>query len=281
MANTAQRECHPVGGLQLTSYLAARSVSDGPPAALFLAPIMPSDRGNGLAMRTGFLLGAYAKRFAVDLAVIPIAGATGGVGSFPTNLVRRSIVLPVTAADTQFLLLSAVADPKVRLAAFRDYGRPSIAAGLTSSIRSTLHAFAGEVSYTLVHVSRLYLASLARPWMEVAGSPRPSLVLDCDEDDASAYGRLARLYRKWGLDGRAKWAEAEAEAFKKFAAEWLRRFDLVLASSSDEARTLLRRGRSVTVVPNVITRKSSSGGQRWRRGTAPRHSIRWQYELPS
>jgi polysaccharide biosynthesis protein PslH len=267
LTNTAQREGHPVGDSQLTSHLAARSVSDGPPAALFIAPIMPSDRGNGLAMRTGFFLGAYAKRFAVDLAVIPIAGATGGVGSFPTYLVRRSIVLPVTAADTQFLLLSAVADPKVRLAAFRDYGRPSIAAGLTSSIRSTLHAFAGEVSYTLVHVSRLYLASLARPWMEVAGSARPSLVLDCDEDDASAYGRLAQLYRKWGLDGRAKWAEAEADAFRKFAGEWLRRFDLVLASSSDEARTLLRRGRRVTVVPNVITRKGSSGGQRWRRGT--------------
>ena len=44
---------------------------NGRPAALFIAPIMPSDRGNGLAMRTGFLLDSYAKRFEVDLAVVP------------------------------------------------------------------------------------------------------------------------------------------------------------------------------------------------------------------
>ena len=165
----------------------------------------------------------------------------------------------MTAADTQFLLLSAVADPKVRLAAFRDYGRPSIAAGLTSSIRSTLHAFAGEVSYTLVHVSRLYLASLARPWMEVAGSPRPSLVLDCDEDDVSAYRRFARSYRKRGRDRRAEWAEAEADAFKTLAGnQWLHRFDLVFASSSDEARLLGTRGKGVnaTVIPNVTPAKA-------------------------
>ncbi len=261
LANKAQREGRPVGCSQLTSHLAARSVSDEPPAALFIAPIMPSDRGNGLAMRTGFLLSAYAKRFVVDLAVIPIAGTTRGLGSFPTKHVRRSIVLPVTAADTQFILLSAVVDPKVRLAAFRDYGRPSIAAGLTSNIRSALHAFAGDVSYTLVHVSRLYLASLARPWMEAAGTRRPSLVIDCDEDDVSAYRRLAQLNRKWGRDERAEWAKAEAEAFKKLAGEWLHRFDLVLASSSDEARVLLSRGKGVTAtsVPNVIARTDFKG----------------------
>jgi polysaccharide biosynthesis protein PslH len=261
-ADKVKRESHPVGHLPLTEHSTARSVSNGRPAALFIAPIMPSDRGNGLAMRTGFLLSAYAKRFAVDLAVIPIAGTARGLGSFPTKHARRSIVLPVTAADTQFLLLSAVTDPKVRVAAFRDYGRPSIAAGLTSNIRSALHAFAGDVSYTLVHVSRLYLASLARPWMEAAGTRRPSLVIDCDEDDVSAYRRLAQLYRKWGRDERAEWAKAEAEAFRKLAGEWLHRFDLVLASSSDEARVLLSRGKGVTAtsVPNVIVRKTDWKG---------------------
>ena len=54
----------------------ADTASNGRPAALFIAPIMPSDRGNGLAMRTGFLLDAYAKRFAIDLAVVPVAGGT-------------------------------------------------------------------------------------------------------------------------------------------------------------------------------------------------------------
>ena len=54
----------------------ADTASNGRPAALFIAPIMPSDRGNGLAMRTGFLLDAYAKRFEIDLAVVPVAGGS-------------------------------------------------------------------------------------------------------------------------------------------------------------------------------------------------------------
>ena len=230
--------------------------SDSRPAALFIAPIMPSDRGNGLAMRAGFFLSAYAKRFAVDLAVIPIAGATRGFGSFPTQHVQRSIILPVTSMDTHFLLVSAVAEAKARLAAFREYARPSIIARLTANIQSTLTAFAGDTNYRLVHVSRLYLAGLARPWMGAVNSPRPSLVLDCDEDDVNAYRRLAHVYRKSGRGERAAWAEVEAKAFKTLAGGWLHRFDLVFASSADEARVLASRGKNVatTVVPNVITR---------------------------
>src|SRR5690242_14528542 len=41
---------------------------------LLLAPIMPSDGGNGLAMRAGFFLDAYSRRFEVDLVVVPVAG---------------------------------------------------------------------------------------------------------------------------------------------------------------------------------------------------------------
>ena len=65
---------------------------NGRPAALFIAPIMPSDRGNGLAMRTGFLLDTYAKRFAIDLAVVPVAGGAKELTPFVEARVRRAIV---------------------------------------------------------------------------------------------------------------------------------------------------------------------------------------------
>src|SRR5687768_7040141 len=104
----------------------ADSASNGRPAALFIAPIMPSDRGNGLAMRTGFLLDTYAKRFAIDLAVVPIAGGTKELTSFVEARVRRAIVLPAGATDTHFALIGSIAGGKARLAAFRQYGRPSI-----------------------------------------------------------------------------------------------------------------------------------------------------------
>jgi polysaccharide biosynthesis protein PslH len=231
----------------------AQPVSNGRPAGLFIAPIMPSDRGNGLAMRTGFLLDVYAKRFAIDLAVVPLAGGTRELGPFVAQRTRRAIVLPVAAPDTHFTLISAIADPKVRLAAFLQYARPSIAARLDANIERALLAFAGDASYALVHVSRLYLACLAGAWME-AGGRQHCLVLDCDEDDASAHRRLARLYRKRGRDGQADWANLEADAFRRLAGQWLPRFDLLLTASSGDARLLGTHfdGVAAMVVPNVL-----------------------------
>jgi glycosyltransferase involved in cell wall biosynthesis len=222
------------------------------PQALFVAPLMPSDGGNGLAMRTGFLLDAYAREFDVDLAVIPVAGGLTKITPYVVARTRRAAVLTLGPPDTQFSLVSSVANNEARLAAFRQYGRPSMAARLGAAMQQALMAWACP-SYELVHVSRLYLSGLAAAWMH-GESDAPYLVLDCDEDDASAYGRLARLHRKWGRHGRATWLEAEAEAFRALQGQWLRRFDLLLAASTGEARLLRDRvvGKVVKVVPNVV-----------------------------
>jgi polysaccharide biosynthesis protein PslH len=231
--------------------------SRGRPSALFIAPIMPNDRGNGLAMRTGFFLDAYAKRFEIDLAVVPLAGGTTELTAFVDARVRRAAVLPL-ARDTHFGLISGIADPNARLAAFRNYARPSIVAGLSAELERALLAFVADAVYDLVHVSRLYLASLAAAWTG-AKDRGGCVVVDCDEDDASAYRRLGRLYRKWGRDRRADWAEAEADAFKALAARWLSTFDLRLAASAGEARLLSAHaeGIGVAVVPNVVPPSTS------------------------
>jgi glycosyltransferase involved in cell wall biosynthesis len=214
---------------------------------------MPSDRGNGLAMRTGLLLDAYAKRFDIDLVVVPVAGGTESLTSFVAERVRRATVLRPAKPDTHFTLINSLADADARLAAFRQYARPSIAARLGPEVERALLAFAQDHPYSMVHVSRLYLAALTAAWKALGSDQPPRLVLDCDEDDVSAYRRFAQLHRRWGRDRRADWADAEAEAFGTLARVWLPRFDLLLAASSSEARILSTRGQgvAVTVLPNV------------------------------
>jgi glycosyltransferase involved in cell wall biosynthesis len=226
---------------------------NGRPEVLFIAPIMPSDRGNGLAMRTGFILDSYAKRFAIKLIVVPVAGGTKDLTPFVEGRVSRAVVLPVGAPDTHFALIAGVADPKARLSAFRQYGRPSITSLLNAELEHALHALAYDTSYAFVHVSRLYLASLAASWMNSRGG-RSCLVLDCDEDDVSAYRRFAQLYRFWGQERKANWAAAEADAFKSLAAQLLPRFDLLLAASTGEAELLSRHAgeADIAVVPNAV-----------------------------
>ena len=223
------------------------------PSALVLAPILPSDRGNGLAMRAGFLLNAYAEMFDVDLAVVPVAGEAGEITPYVTRRTRRANVLSLGMLDTQFSILSRLSDFEARLQGFHQYGRPSIAAGVNAALQDALMSWAGDVPYALVHVSRLYLASLAAPWLQHETS-KPFLVIDCDEDDASAYRRLARLERKWGRGKRAQWLEAEALAFKRMAIQWLPQFDLLLAASHGEAHLLRARAGAarISVVPNTI-----------------------------
>ena len=162
------------------------------PQALFVAPLMPSDRGNGLAMRTGFLLDAYAQEFDVDLAVIPVAGGVTEITPYVAARTRRAAVLSLGPPDTQFSLVSGVVNNEARLAAFRQYGRPSMAARLGAAMQQALMAWAAFASYQLVHVSRLYLSGPTQAWTQ-GESNAPYLVLDCDEDDASAFWRLARL----------------------------------------------------------------------------------------
>ena len=253
--------------MSLKREAAARQTNDGRPAALFIAPIMPSDRGNGLAMRTGFLLDAYAKRFAIDLAVVSVAGGTRELTPFAKARTRRATVLVAGAPDTHFALVASISDPEARLAAFRRYGRPSITARLSADLERTLLTFAGNTCYGLVHASRLYLASLAAAWMP-AGNRPSCLVLDCDEDDANAYHRLAQLNRIWGRARLAAWTDAEADAFKKLATQWMPRFDLQLAASRSEARRLCAHasGLGVTVIPNVVPMSAASSAQRHRCG---------------
>ena len=93
---------------------------------LFLSPVVPEDGGNGLAMRAGFFLQAYAREFDVDLAVFPILSAPTNSHDFARRRVGRMTIFPRPSVDFEFGFLASLSDPAVRLEAFRRFGRPSL-----------------------------------------------------------------------------------------------------------------------------------------------------------
>src|SRR5689334_7715829 len=127
---------------------------------LVIAPVMPCDRGNGLAMRAGFFLNAYAQIADVDLIVAPVAGCSEP-SVFARNRARRIEALKLRA-DSHYNLVASVADPQARLEAFRRYGRPSLAAYIASAL-TDVRAVVAERHYDIVHIFRLYLVELALP----------------------------------------------------------------------------------------------------------------------
>jgi glycosyltransferase involved in cell wall biosynthesis len=222
------------------------------PRLLFLSPLVPAGGGNGLAMRTGFFLDAYAGFFDVDLAVIPVADTRNVMTDFPRMRAKRLRIFDRVAADSHSALIWAIADPAARLAAFRQYGRPSLAARTGAEAQRALAEWTGGTLYDAVHVERLYLAPLAEPWIALPASSRPRLFIDCDEDDAETFRRLAAIERRRHREQAAAWKEAEAEAFAALASRVLSRFDLAFAASSSEASSLSARGAEVFVAPNVV-----------------------------
>jgi polysaccharide biosynthesis protein PslH len=218
---------------------------------LFLSPVVPGVEGNGLAMRTGFLLDAYSRHFDIDIVIVPVAATSTDLSDFVrSRVLRTKVILP--GSDTHFRLLSSLTDEQARLKAFGEYGQPSIAAGITDEVRRELEAWTGTTRYSHVHVSRLYLAPLVAARLGQDSDTR--FILDCDENDARVQDRIAAMHRRNGGSLAADWASAEAIAFDRLAKRSLPQFDMVLAASDSEARSLApHAGRArMAVVPNVV-----------------------------
>ena len=114
---------------------------------LFLSPVMPAAHGNGLAMRVGFFLQAYAELFDIDLAVFPVVASSSQSSAFASRYAARMSVFPHPGIDAHFGLVAAISDPRERLAAFGRFGRPSIAA---FSVETARHALSDWTSGTAV-----------------------------------------------------------------------------------------------------------------------------------
>jgi len=198
-----------------------------------IAPAMPAETGNGLAMRLGVFLEALSRIADVDLAVLPVAGRAVGPSRLADRLGIRTVVIDCNRPDTHFALLSRLKDPQQRLEAFARYGRPRLSAAVSAPVLAELRAMAAEGSYALVHIGRAYLAPAAQPWV---GSGT-ALSLDLDEDDCETSNSIARLNASRGCPQAAAWGRAEARAYDRLIAQVTPWFDRLWVSSPLDKRS--------------------------------------------
>jgi glycosyltransferase involved in cell wall biosynthesis len=222
-------------------------------SVLYIVPVMPQRFGNGLAMRAAMMLGALARRFDVHLFVVPVMGDAGSPSNFVrNNTVRIGWLDPASNLDPLCRLMARVLDPDARAQAELAYSKPWLSRFCTGDSARFLFEWGSQFTVDAVHVMRLYLASLALPFLRLPPAGRPLCVLDLDDDDALTWRRLMRLHSDLGDSRAAALAAAEAEKYRTHAESYLGGFDRVLVCSEIDAARLRERfpGLCCAVVPN-------------------------------
>lgn len=232
-------------------------MSQARPRALMIAPAMPASAGNGLAMRLGLFLEAFASFADTDLVVIPLVGPADAPPALPQRLGVETMIIPAAGrADTAYQLLTRLRDPQERLTAFRRYGRTTLAAHLSVPVLDDLRSALKGRRYDFIHVARAYMAQAA------LALPRPACrTLDLDEDDASTWRSIATATAD------PAWWHAEAHAADRQLFELGASFDAVFASSPLECAGIHRRhpGLSPRPIANAVAlprpqRRRDDGG---------------------
>jgi glycosyltransferase involved in cell wall biosynthesis len=201
-------------------------------------------------MRLGMFLESLAAFADVDLAIVPVAGGSVERTPFLESLgahVRLHQFSPETG--THFALLSRLANPMARLDAFRDYGKPSLASGLSPRTIDDIARLAAHQRHDLVHVARSYMIPA------IAGlDDRASLTLDLDDDDLASFASRAAFARRNGDAIRAEWLDQEGRACDALLTAALPRFRRVFAASRCDGTGLMRRhaGAIVEPAPNAV-----------------------------
>ena len=225
------------------------------PSLLFVAPIMPAQTGNGLAMRAGVFLDALARDFSVTLLVVPVAAGMTALGAsrFVAARTRRTVAVSLDGKlDSLWELSSRVRDPAARAAALAEYPRPAFCRYATKPCLDELRATFPGQRFDAIHVMRSYLAPYAAPFLSGASVTRASL--DLDDDEALTHRGLAVLAERMGRSEEARLEAAEAAKYERHEAECLPRFGVLVACSADQAgRIALAQPESrVVIVPNTV-----------------------------
>lgn len=236
-------------------------------SALFIAPILPAETGNGLAMRAGVFLDALSEDFDVTLLVVPLAGCAGTVTPFVTRRAQRIVTLDIGAnLDPLWGLCERLIDPQARANALANYPRPALCRYATTPTLSNARQAMKGLNFNAVHVMRSYLAPYAAPFLNESPTVRQVRTsIDLDDDETLSQQRIAELCASQGRTLEAHIAQAEAEKYARHESEWLARFDTVIACTRSHADSLAARhpGRAIGIVPNSVALPQRSGRRWW------------------
>jgi glycosyltransferase involved in cell wall biosynthesis len=207
--------------------------------AVLAVPVMPAVAGNGLAMRAGLLLEGLARRFDVDVLVVPVFGRPPEQLDANTARGARQIqVLSETDAPTDPVawLRGQLATVSGRRRAEALHPLPVLCAKVTAAAASELARLANGAA--VVVVMRSYLAPLLDELLDLG--TRPPIVLDVDDVESETQRTLGH--------------DEQAVRFKRLESYYLPLVDLVLTCSADDAALLAGRHRAARceVLPNAV-----------------------------
>lgn len=206
-------------------------------------------------MRTHTFLDALAADHDVHLVIAAV------VGHPPTPAQRRDLAARCAAVrvfplyrreDPAFARLCRLRARRARWAGLLGFPTPVLGRFARPEVADEVAALFPRVAFEAVHVERLYLAPLVRPFLD---GRRAVCALDLDDWESKARARLAGLYRRLGRHGDALHEAAEAGKYARWEAAWLPRFDRVYVCSSRDRRELGRRlpAASLRVIPNAVS----------------------------
>jgi polysaccharide biosynthesis protein PslH len=206
---------------------------------VLVAPIVPAQGGNGLAMRAGMVLEALAERCEVDLVVVPVSGVAET--DWAAGVARSLTLLsPVGGAAARPYLIRQLADPLLRERLTATAPLPERAAAVPPTLAADAMARmrAAARGARAVFVLRGYLAPFGCTLARALAAAR--IVIDLDDDD-EAFARSSGL-------------RDEADAIGRLARAWLPEADVVCTAAPAEATAVAERYglRSVRALPNAV-----------------------------
>lgn len=199
-------------------------------------------------MRAHILYEALRQLGPVHLVVAPVDSGIQSPPDPPPRPDDRMTLLELDAdADPRVDLVARLADPSQRARAAELHPRPVLCRPVTLAAAKEVALLVAAAD--LAVVMRLYRAPLLDV---VLSSPdRPCCVLDVDDIESSYQRQQGQV--------------DEAARYEALERHYLPRFDLVLATSDDDARAIASAvGVDATVVPNAVTLPESGWADpRW------------------
>ncbi len=219
-------------------------MTDDRPSIVFLTPVLPASGGNGLAMRAGLFLDGMARRHAVTVAVVPVAGPPRTGDRLAVRLAASCLTLSLADPDELRRWPSVLlATPEGRHRARRLYPLPALCRRPSARAERELQGLVEQAS--LVHIMRSYLA----PCLDFAfdDQSRPPITLDVDELDSGVQRQLG--------------CQEQAERFERLERYYIPRADQVYTAAAEDARIIREcyGARQVSTVANAVRPPAPAG----------------------